>query len=289
VKPAPFEYRVARGVEDALRVLAAAGGDAKILAGGQSLLPMMNFRLVTPTVLLDINRIAGLEAMTAHADRLTLGALVRHRVTATDPAVAARFPVLAHAMTHVAHHTIRNRGTFVGSLCHADPAAEIPMLAVLLNAGIDIASARGRRRLEARDFFLGPLSTSLEADEMVIGVDLPNLPPGTGWGFAEFARRRGDFALAAACACLRRQDGRARDVRIAVTGVGGTPLRMTDAERVLEETGMAALPDAIAVIRGAVEPNTDPHASADYRRHLVGVLAARALTAAWNRAAESSR
>lgn len=284
MKPAPFKYVAARDLDHALNVLSQAGGEAKILAGGQSLLPMMNFRLVNPAILLDINRIAGLDRITEQDDRLSFGALVRHRMTASDPAVIARFPILAHAMTHVAHHTIRNRGTFVGSLCHADPAAEMPMMALLLNAVIEITSTRAVRRVEAGDFFLGPLSTTLEPDEMVTAVELPHLAPGTGWGFQEFARRHGDYALAAVAVTMLRREGRAHGVRIAVMGVGGTPLRIAAAETLLEGNDLGCLAAAIDALRGAVEPHTDLHASADYRRHLVGVLAGRAVTAAWETA-----
>jgi aerobic carbon-monoxide dehydrogenase medium subunit len=285
VKPPPFTYIAARDVAHALDVLAQANGTAKILAGGQSLMPMLNFRLAAPEIVLDINRIAGLDRITAHPDRLTFGALVRHRMTATDPTVAARFPVLTHAMMHVAHHTVRNRGTFVGSLCHADPAAEMPMIALLLGATIEAASIRGIRRIVAREFFLGPLSTALEPDEIVTSVDLPDLPPGTGWGFEEFSRRQGDFALAAASVTLCRRDRQAQDVRIAVMGVGDTPLRIHPAERVLEGNTIEQLPRVVEALRNAVSPDTDLHASADYRRHLIGALAARAITAAWNRVA----
>jgi CO/xanthine dehydrogenase FAD-binding subunit len=284
VKPPPFTYVAARDLDHALEVLAQAGGNAKILAGGQSLMPMLNFRLVNPAILLDINRIAGLDRIVEQTDRLNFGALVRHHMIATDPSVMARFPVLTHAMTHVAHHTIRNRGTFVGSLCHADPAAEMPMLALLLNAEIEIASTSGIRRLDARDFFLGPLTTALEPHELVTSVDIPFVDPATGWGFEEFARRHGDYALAAVGVTMSRQDGRAHDVRIAVMGVGDTPLRIPVAETVLEGNALDVLPGVIQALRGAVEPNTDLHASGDYRRHLVGVLAGRAIAAAWDRA-----
>ena len=281
VKPPPFKYIAARDLDHALEILAQTGGEVKILAGGQSLMPMLNFRLLNPAILLDINRIAGLDRIVEHPDRLTFGALVRHRMTATDPAVRARFPILAHAMTHVAHDAIRNRGTFVGSLCHADPAAEMPMMALLLNARIEIASVRGTRTLPALDFFLGPLTTALQPDELVTSVDVPSIGTPTGWGFEEFARRHGDYALAAVAVTLSRRDGCARDVRIAAMGVGDTALRLPAAELVLEGNGMAVLPDIVAAVRRSVEPNTDLHASADYRRHLVGVLAARAITAAW--------
>jgi CO/xanthine dehydrogenase FAD-binding subunit len=283
LKPPSFEYVAARDLDHALEVLAQGGSNAKILAGGQSLMPMMNFRLVNPAILLDINRIAGMDGISERTDRLTLGALVRHRMTATDPVMMTRFPVVTHAMTHVAHHTVRNRGTFVGSLCHADPAAEMPMMALLLDAEIEVSCVRGVRRLGARDFFVGPLTTALEPDEMVTGVDLPFLPPDTGWGFAEFALRPGDYALAAAAVTLCSRDGHAWNVRIAVMGVGDTPARMPEAEAILEGNSPDVLPAVIDAVRGAVDPNTDLHASADYRRHLVGVLAGRAITAAWRR------
>ena len=289
MKPPSFEYVAARELDHALEVLARAGGDAKILAGGQSLMPMMNFRLVNPAILLDINRIAGIDRIVQRPDRLTLGALVRHRMTATDPAVMARFPMVSYAMTHVAHHTVRNRGTFVGSLCHADPAAEMPMMALLLDAEIEIASVRGVRRLNARDFFIGPLTTALEPDEMVTAVDLPYLAEGTGWGFEEFARRHGDYALAAVAVTMGRRGDRAHNVRIAVMGVGDTPVRMPAAEAVLEGNDLVRLAASVEAVRDSVDPNTDLHASADYRRHLVGVLAGRALAAAWARAGEIGR
>jgi carbon-monoxide dehydrogenase medium subunit len=288
MKPAPFDYVIARDVDHALETLAAAGGDAKILAGGQSLVPMMNFRLIKPAILVDINRIAGLDRVDADARGITLGALVRHCTTAGDGRVADRLPVLREAMRHVAHFTVRNRGTFVGSVCHADPAAEMPLIALLLNAEIRIVSRRGERRLPAQDFFLGALTTALDPDELVIAVDLPALAFGAGWGFEEFARRHGDYALAAVATIVTRQDGRARDVRIAVTGIGDVPVRGSDAEALL--TGEAfttdALDGAVEALRKAIAPNADLNASAEYRRHLVGVLARRALTTAWARARE---
>jgi carbon-monoxide dehydrogenase medium subunit len=271
MKPAAFDYVVAESVDHALDVLAAAGGDAKILAGGQSLMPMINFRLAKPAILVDINRIAGLDTVEEHADRLTLGALVRHRVTASDPVIAARLPMLTHAMSH------------------ADPAAEMPMMALLLNAEIRIASTRAARRLPAREFFVGSLTTALAPDELVTAIDLPYVPRGAGWGFEEFARRHGDYALAAVAATMVRRAGRAHDVRIAVMGVDEMPMRVPDAETVLEgsDFGSRTLESAVDALRGAIMPNSDLHASADYRRHLAGVLTRRTLTAAWARAGES--
>lgn len=284
MKPPAFEYVAAHSLDHALDVLARAGGDAKILAGGQSLMPMLNFRLVNPVILLDINRLPGLDQIDAGLDRMTLGALVRHRMIATDAVVHDRFPMLTHAMTYVAHHTVRNRGTFVGSLCHADPAAEMPMMALLLDAEIEIASLRGTRRMPARDFFIAPLTTALAPDEIVTAAHIPYIAADASWGFEEFARRHGDYALAAASVTLRRQDGAACDVRIAVMGVADTPVRIPQAEAMLERNDMTRLSLVLEAVRSAITPNSDLHASADYRRHLAGILVARALQTAWNRA-----
>jgi CO/xanthine dehydrogenase FAD-binding subunit len=291
VKPAPFDYVVAADLDQALEALAAAGGEAKVLAGGQSLVPMMNFRLVKPAVVVDINRIAGIDGVEDHGDRLRLGALVRHRTTASDPCIAARLPVLARAMTHVAHFTVRNRGTFVGSVCHADPAAEMPLIALLLDAQIHIASKRGTRRLPAREFFVGAMTNALGPDELVTAVDLPLPPAEAGWGFEEFAQRHGDYALAAVATTVKRRAGRAHDVRIAVTGVGETPVRVAEAEAVLEGGDFRGedLEAAVAALRVALTPSADRNASAAYRRHLAGVLARRALASAWRRARETPR
>lgn len=286
MKPARFDYVRAESIAHAVDVLAGAGSDGKVLAGGQSLIPMMNFRLVKPSVLLDINHVAGLDRIAVEDGRLVLGALVRHRMTAEEPLVASRVPVLHHAMKHVAHLTVRNRGTFCGSVCHADPAAEMPMMTLLLDGVIHMASRRGARSVPAADFFQGSLVTVLEPDEIVTAIDLA-IPPGeSGWGFEEFARRHGDYALAAVAVLLERRDGRAANVRIAMTGVGETPLRLQAVERALEGTQMnaAALDGAVEVLRGVLSPSSDLHASADYRRHLAGVLAGRALRDAWARA-----
>src|SRR5262245_31237091 len=233
MKPAPFDIVMADSVEAALAALRRAGGDAKVIAGGQSLVPMLNFRLLRPSLLVDINAVPGLAAIDGDADALRIGALVRHRQLETSPVIAACFPVITEAMAHVAHLAIRNRGTIGGSLAHADPAAELPMLALLLDAELEIASAAGRRRIAARDFFLGPLTVALEDSELVIGIRIAKLPPGTGWAFAEVARRSGDFALAAVAATLSVAGGVVRVARIAMAGVGDTPQRATAAEAML--------------------------------------------------------
>lgn len=288
MKPARFDYVRADNIAHAVEALAGAGGDGKVLAGGQSLMPMMNFRLVKPSVLVDINRIPGLDRITHEAGVLRLGALVRHRMTAEDALVARHIPVLHAAMKHVAHLTVRNRGTFCGSVCHADPAAEMPMMTLLLDGTVHIASPRGDRAMAAQDFLVGSLSTALEPDEMVVAVDLAIPEDGTGWAFEEFSRRHGDYALAAVAVLMARADGRMRNVRIAMMGIADTALRLTDVEAALEgrEGTPAAFDEAAALLQAAIQPNSDLNASADYRRHLAGALARRALADAWLRAGE---
>jgi carbon-monoxide dehydrogenase medium subunit len=274
----------------AVAALAAAGADAKIIAGGQSLVPMLNFRLLRPSILVDINRIPGLAFIAETENDIRVGALTRHHQLETSPVIARHLPVLSCAMTHVAHLAIRNRGTIGGSLSHGDPAAELPMLALLLDAELHIASASAKRTVAARDFFLDALTVDLAGGDIVTEIALPKLPPQTGWGFAEVARRRGDFALAAVAVILTVVAGAIAQARIALTGVGPTALRAVAAEALL--VGHALEPDqtsrAIDGVRAAIEPETDLHASADYRRHLAGVLTGRALAAAWRRATASA-
>jgi len=287
MKPPPFEYCVADSVEAAVAALAEAGGEARIIAGGQSLVPMLNFRLLRPALLVDINRIPGLAFVFEDADAIRVGALTCHHQLETSPVIARHLPVLAAAMTHVAHLAIRNRGTIGGSLSHADPAAELPMMALLLDATLGIASPRGRRTVAARDFLLGALSVALEADDLVTEIVFPKLPTGTGWGFEEVSRRHGDFALAAVAATLTVSDGAIAQARIALAGVDERAVRASEAEAML--IGKALEPPLIEAAceaaRACVAPNTDLHASSDYRRHLTGVLAGKALSSAWERAA----
>jgi CO/xanthine dehydrogenase FAD-binding subunit len=290
MKPPAFDYIAADSIAMAVAALARAGDDAKIIAGGQSLVPMLNFRMLRPSILVDINRIAGLDVIDETSGAIRVGALTRHYQLESSPLIARHLPVLSCAMTHVAHLAIRNRGTIGGSLAHADPAAELPMMALLLDAELRIASASGERIVAARDFFLGALTVDLAATEIITAIALPKLPPRTGWGFKEVARRHGDFALAAVAATLTVSDGAIKQARIALTGVGPTALRATEAEGLL--IGHALKPDlvsrVIGAVRAVIEPETDLHASSDYRRHLAGVLTGRALAAAWRRAHECS-
>jgi carbon-monoxide dehydrogenase medium subunit len=286
MKPPSFEYIAASSVEEAVAQLAEHGGEAKAIAGGQSLVPMLNFRLLSPAVLVDLNRIPGLDGVEEQQGGLRIGALTRHRTLETSALVMERFPVLNAAMSHVAHLAIRNRGTIGGSLCHADPAAELPMMAVLLDAEIEVAAPKGRRTIAAQDFFESALTTVLEEDELVTEVRLPALGAPTGWAFEEFARRSGDFGIAGVGVTITLAEKAVAEARIALLGVGQTPIRASAAEAAMqgEERDGDLIVAAAEAVRAAAEPEDDLHGSADYRRHLVGVLARRAIEAAWARA-----
>ena len=286
MKPPAFEYLAAASVEEAIAALAAHDGDAKVIAGGQSLVPMLNFRLLEPALLVDINKVPGLNFIEPDGDGLRIGALTRHHALETSDLVRARFPVLSHAMSHVAHLAIRNRGTIGGSLSHADPAAELPMMAVLLNATIVIAGSSEGRELTAADFFEGALTTGLADDELVTEIRFPALPARTGWGFEEFAQRSGDFAMAAAAATISLSGSKAGEVRLALMGVGEIPLRVEAAEAALSGTSLECsdIDTAVAAVDDVIDPMSDVHASADYRRHLAKALTRRVLVQAWQRA-----
>jgi carbon-monoxide dehydrogenase medium subunit len=282
MKPAAFDYLRPESVDEAVAQLTEHGGNGKILAGGQSLVPLLNFRVVRPSVIIDINRLKALDFVEEHEGELRIGALTRHYTLETSPLVREHFPMLAKAMSHVAHLAIRNRGTIGGSLSHADPAAELPMMALLFDA--EIRTSAGRHA--AAEFFLGPLTTTLAEDELVTKIVLPALPLHTGWGFEEFALRQGDFAFAAIAATLTATSGKIAEARLAAMGVGDTPLRLRSTEAAL--IGQPFTPqlarEAAQLACREVDPPTDLRASADYRRHLVAALTERALDAAWARA-----
>jgi len=289
MKPATFEYVVVDSVMKGVTVLSEARGEAKILAGGQSLVPMLNFRLIRPAILVDINRIRGLAFIEETGNTIRVGALTRHYELEISPVLAKHLPVVASAMTHVAHLAIRNRGTIGGSLSHADPAAELPMMALLLNARLQVVSSKGERTVAALDFFRDALTVDLGEDEIVTEIHLPKLPPNTGWGFEEVARRAGDFAVAAVAATVTASDGKIEEARIALTGVAPTPVRAQKAEALLrgEKIETKLIERVIEAVRSMIAPDSDLHASSDYRRHLAGVLTGRAVRAAWKRATES--
>jgi aerobic carbon-monoxide dehydrogenase medium subunit len=287
MKPSAFEYLQPRSRAEAITTLARYGGEAKLLAGGQSLVPLLNFRLLRPAALIDINRVPGLDHVDWHADTgLRIGALARHHALEVSPIVARHFPVISTAMAHVAHLAIRNRGTIGGSLAHADPAAELALLALLLDAEIVSESRRGARVLPAKAFLVGALLTALADDEMITEVRFPPLLAGSGWDFKEFAQRTGDFAIAAVGAILAVRDGRVTQARLALMGVGETAVRASEAEALLlgERFRPPLVSAAAARARAAISPHSDLRASADYRRHLAGVLVEQALATAFARA-----
>jgi CO/xanthine dehydrogenase FAD-binding subunit len=290
VKPAWFDYYAPQTLGEALTILADAGPDGRVLAGGQSLMPMLNCRIISPAVVVDINRIAGLDKLEASADTLTIGALVRHADLLRSETVREGWPLLHEATTQVAHMAIRNRGTVCGSVAHNDPAAEHPGVLVAAGGTVVIAGVGGRRELPAEQFFTGMLSNALEPGEMVVELRYPRQPAGTGVAFVEFARRLGDFAIAGAAAMLTLRTGICERARLTIVGMGEGPFRASDAEALLtgrrldRKTAPDALAEAAAKVTAAVDPADDVHASSSYRRHLAGVMAARALEAALTRA-----
>ena len=287
MKPAPFRYARPRTVSETVRVLADAGGEAKILAGGQSLVPMLNMRLARPSLVVDLNGVHGLDVIApSAAGGLRIGALVRHADLAASPLVRDRAPLLAEASRHIGHTAIRNRGTLGGSLAHADPAAELPAAAVALDASLVMVGRGGTRMVPASDFFVGLLTTALEADEILTEIHIP--PLRGAWGFAELARRPGDFALVGvAAAVVPTDNGRGERACIVGFGIGDRPVRLRAAERVLVG---AALDSACALAAGAAAREAcaaadDLHASGAYRRHLAAVLTEQAVADAITRLA----
>ena len=287
MKPAPFEYHAPTERHEALALLAESGFDAKILAGGQSLVPAMNFRLARPTFLIDVNRIDDLFGVRVADDGSTLiGAMTRQRELERSPLIAERVPLIAEAMPHIAHPQIRNRGTIGGSLAHADPAAELPALAVALNARLRLQSQSGDRWLPAADFFLGVLTTALEPEEMLVEIEIPALPARTGTAFDEVARRHGDYAMAGAAAVVSLDnDGSIAGSTLVLMAVGDAPIRVRAIEALRgQQPTSEMIREAAESIEGEIDPPNDLHATAAYRRHLVKRLACATLARAVERA-----
>jgi CO/xanthine dehydrogenase FAD-binding subunit len=278
MKPAQFDYVLPSTVEAAVEALVASNGEGKVLAGGQSLLPLLNFRMARPTVLVDLNGIEGLSYIEDRGDCIAIGALTRHRELEHSPLIALKLPVMSAAMRHVAHLAIRNRGTIGGSLSHADPAAELPMIATFYEAGISVQGPSGRRKIDPGDFFVDALTNCLEPEEIVVEVEFPILKQ-DGWAFEEVARRFGDFALASIAVSVRRGTIGLEAARVAVMGVADTPQRLREAEDQLVAMELNdRTPDRFSeIVVSLVSPNDDLHASADYRKHLLAQLAKRAL------------
>ena len=286
MKPPRFDYHAPRSVEEAVGLLTRYGGDAKVLAGGQSLMPMLNFRLARPAALIDVNRIPALAYVREDNGTVAFGAMTRQRTIEFSPVVARRVPLLAEATRWVGHLPIRSRGTIGGSIAHADPSAEYPAVLTALAGEVVVQGPRGRRTLAPGELFETYLTTRLAPDELLVEVRLPAMPTGAGYAFEEFARRHGDFAIVGIAAMVVRDGARCRAARLATAGAGPVPVRLRAAEEVLERDGLGEAAIAAAAARAAelVAPDSDVHASADYRRHLTSVLTARALKRAGERA-----
>ncbi len=281
VKPAPFAYCRPGSLDEALLALASEP-DAKVLAGGQSLVPLLSMRLASPSLLVDINGLLDLDAVTVTDRGATIGALARHAAVLADPEVRRVQPLIPAALACVAHATIRNRGTTLGSIVHADAAAEMPVVLSLLEGSVEVASVRGRRTIHASELFLGPLETSLAHDELALSAHFPALPPRTGIGFEEISRRHGDYALCGVASLVTRQDDRVLRARAGFVSVGDTPavLDLTAAFAAgLDDDSLAA---AGELALESLDPAADIHATAGYRAQLVRVLTARVLRAAYD-------
>jgi len=287
MKPAQFEYFAAETVGEAASILARYDGEAKVLAGGQSLVPLLNMRLARPQALVDLNRVPDLAGIREDGDRLVVGAMPRQRDGERSQHVRRTQPLLHEAVTLIAHPQIRNRGTIGGSLAHADPASELPAVALALGAEFTVTGPTGERTLPAQDFFVTFLTTALEPDEVLTSISFTKQAQDTGWSVEEVARRHGDFALAGAAVTMTLDGDRCKDARIALFGVGATAVRATGAEEALRgaEASEAALDAAADAVRDEIdEPLRDIHASSEFRRHLARTMTRRALAKAVKRA-----
>ncbi len=279
MKAPSFAYARPASVAEALALLAQHKDEARVLAGGQSLVPMLNFRVAAPKVLVDINRIAGLAGIKVARDHIRIGALTRHVELERSADIARHLPLIASAMPHIAHPAIRNRGTFGGSCALADPAAELPACALALGATLVVAGSKGERRVAAQDFFRGLYATALKAGELLVAAEFPLPEPAYASAFGELARRHGDYAMVGVAAHGSTQGQKFSDVRVALFGVGDRPVRAARFERALDGRPAAAntIEGALAALDADLDPRADLHASAATKRHLAKVLAGRVL------------
>jgi aerobic carbon-monoxide dehydrogenase medium subunit len=286
LKPPRFDYHAPSTLDEAVALLGRYDGDAKVLAGGQSLVPLLNFRLARPAALVDLNRIASLAYIREDDGLVRFGAMTRQRAIEFSPVVARRLPLLREATHWVGHLPIRSRGTIGGSIAHADPSAEYPAVLTALGGDVLVRGPKGERAVAPEALFETYLTTTLGADEILTEVRLPAMPQGAGWAFEEFARRHGDFAIVGVAAMIVRDGSRCRTARLATAGAGPVPRRLRACEEILESQGLTddAIDAAARKASELVTPDADIHASADYRRHLAGVLTARALERARERA-----
>jgi len=283
MKPPAFDYHAPSTIEEALVLLRDLGPDARPLAGGQSLVPMMNFRITNPSHLVDLNRISGLSYIRVESGHLCIGAMTRHGDVEHSEVIKNAWPLLSGAMKHVGHVQIRNRGTIGGSLSHADPAAELPAVVGALDGELMLRGAAGTRTLRAEEFFLGVLTTAAQPDELLVEIRIPALPAGTSWAFDELSRRRGDFAIVGVAAVVRCDRSKKIDfARLTFAGVGEKFVRSRLAEEALldKEPVAGVISEAARVAASELDPPSDLHASANYRRQVAEVMAGRVLSQA---------
>lgn len=288
MKPAPFVYHAPQDLDEALAVLAEVGHDGKILAGGQSLVPLLSMRLASPAHVIDINRVSELAYVTVDGEAVRVGALARHAEVERDDSTASAQPLLREALRQVAHPVVRNRGTTLGSIVHADPAAEMPAVLCLLEGEVEVASVRGRRVIAAADLYVGPLESTIRSDELAIEARFPVARAGTGSAFVELARRHGDYAVCGVGVVITTEaDGSIETVRASYVSVAGTPQCLDLTEHLRgQHVDTAGWSTVDGWVQEQVQPDGDIHASAEYRRHLAVVLTGQALVTAAGRAAE---
>lgn len=290
MKPAPFEYHAPTSLEQALDLKSQFGDEAKILAGGQSLVPAMNFRVVQPSLLVDLNRVAELSYIRENGSVLHIGAMARERHLEFDPAIEKRTPLLHEAVPFIAHPQIRNRGTIGGCIVHADPAAELPVIMLALNARLKAKNTSGERWIDAKDFFAGMFTTALESDEILVEIELPFMPPRTGWSFMEVAPRAGDYALMGVAAQMTLDEaGKCAGAKLVYLNAGEGPVDAVEAAQLLQGESLTdeLIDDAAALASGnEINPYGNVHASAEFQRHLAKVLTKRTLQQAIQRAGE---
>ena len=284
MKPASFDYFRAEKIDDALMAL-AANSESQVLAGGQSLIAMMNLRLAKPGSLIDINRLTDLDYIRPEGDELAIGALTRHTTAATSTVIAEFCPLMTAAYDHIAHRAVRNRGSVGGNLCHADPSSENPAGAIASGATLVLKSAEGERRVAAEDFFLGLYETAAQQNELLTEIRIPKAPAHQGWSFQETSTRKGDFALVGIAATLDCPNGTCTDARIVAVGVGERAMRLDAAEAAITGAAMndTCLTAAAVAARDSVDPPSDFHADSEFRRDLVFSLTKRALSEAHGR------
>ena len=290
MKPAAFEYHAPDSLEQALQIMRLHAGEGKILAGGQSLVPAMNFRVVQPGVLIDLNGVSELSFIHEEGETIRIGAMARERHLEFDSSIAKRIPLLTEATPFIAHPQIRNRGTIGGSIVNADPAAELPVLMLALNARLKARNASNERWIDAQDFFTGMFSTALEPDEILVEIELPFMPAHTGWSFMEVAPRAGDYALMGVAVLVTlNENGKCRQAKLVYLNAGEGPIDAKDAAKLLQDEEMNAVLIESAAAHASekeINPFGNVHTSAEFQRHLANVLTKKALKQAMQRAGE---